>query len=886
MPGFRSLFNGAQSFYLNSSIVSNSDTIDLTGIGMYFMYRPQSTNNKSGIDYPGVSLFLTDVINGVPNMANVQLFTNIARAEWNSIYTSSDASVETIFRFTDPVTLQTGKAYAFCWSYDGGEDFLPWTNIKGNHLVGNTTASPGPSQTYGGNYFTAASITSNSATASPTNYQQDFTPLAGTDAKFSLYAARYAVNSVPVFANLSSLPIDTVVYSSNLLISYVGNGQVQITSPSPRMEYIAFDIERSVKQSYIGAQQVYQNTVSWPGGGVYATVSTTGANTVTANANLSNGAPFSWSNVFGAYTGDKYVVIDYGSNTVDVRKVTGIISNTVIAVDEQTTVVNSAAKIMVSPVAVTDSFNTSFINGKKASLMFMRDSNANASVRFVGHSVDFSNTLLLSAGGTGYSNSDRLFVYGYQNVNGAITMNYPAVANLVTNATGGVTALNFSNVGAGFSNSAAAYIVVANGSATVTNTSANSSAGSGLSMNLVFGTYLKTEHTSNLLANARPVNIDVHTAFAAMTVQNASNTVSYAQFSTQYYLANNALTANGYITYVGAPQVIGMELNSTVMLNQLPNIPVVASRSLEFTTLYSNGATNDKVNSLTPYSNSFLVQITTSSNNDWKALGPIQSPLIDLGRYIVNNDYTGENTDSGNALARHVTTVFNMTGPANTNYMAEDLRAWISAWRPPGTDIQLYARIQNSTDSAPFTSEDWTRLTILPGSNNFSSSSYVDLAFGFQGQPNTTTTLATTVTTANGSSNVTSSNTTAFTGLTANTLVKIYDPLFANNNFAVGLITAVPNSSVITIDQVFSTNTVTGIGGFALTGRGGLGIDVLNFGHQAFNNVQNDNVVRYYSTSENTYDGFNIVQLKAIMLTNDAHNIPRIHNVRGIGVSA
>lgn len=881
-----SLFNGAQSFYLNPTIVAGSDTVDLTAIGMYFMYRPQATNNKSGINYPGITLFLTDVVNGLPNMANAQMFSNLARAEWNSILTSSDASVETMFRFMDPVTLQTGKAYAFCWSYDGSEDFLPWTNIKGNHIVGTSIPSPGPSQTYGGGLFSAITINSNQSTAAIQNYQQDWAPTAGTDAKFSIYAARYAQNGIPFFANLISLPVDTVVYSSNLLISYLGNSHIQIASPSPRLENIAFDIERSVKASYVGAQRVYQNTVYWPGGGAYATVSTTGANTVVANSQLSNGASFSWNDVFGSYTGEKYVVIDYGSNTVDVRKVMSIVSNTVITVDEATTVANSAAKIMISPVAMTDSFDTSLIGGKKTALMFMRNSNANSSVRFVGHALDFSNASLLSAGGTGYSNNDRVYVYGYQYVNNAITMNYPAVANLVTNSTGGVTALNFSNAGCGFVNAAAAYVLVANSSATVTNASSNSSAGSGLTLNLSFGTYLKTEQTANLFANSKPINIDLHTAMAAASLTATSNTSLTTQFTTQYYLANNASTANGFITYVGNTQILPLDINSTVHLNQMPNLPVVVSRSLEFTTLYSNGATNDRVSALTPYSNNFTLQLITSSNNDWKAIGPIASPLIDLGHYIINNDYTGENTDSGNAVARHVTSVFNMTGPANTGYMAEDLRCWISAWRPAGTDIQLFARIQNSTDSSTFTSEDWTRLTLLPGSNNYSTSGYIDLAFGFQGQPNTSVTLATTAATTNASANIVSSNATGFSTLSNNTLIKIYDPLFANNNFAVCMVTNTVNSSFITVDQVFSTNTIAGIGGFALTGRGGLQVDVLNYPKQAFNNIQFDNVVRYYSSSQNVYDGFNTVQLKAVMLTNDPHNIPRIHNIRGIGLSA
>src|SRR6185369_14047358 len=152
-------FNGAQSFYIDPTIVAGSQTVDIAGVSLYFMYRPSATNNRSGINYPGVTVFLTDVVNKVPNLSNSAIFTNIARREWNAIHTSSDGSAETVFYFKNPVTVKTGATYAFCFAYDGSEDFLPWTNIKGNFLVGTQSDSTGPSSSYGGNYFTFSSVT-------------------------------------------------------------------------------------------------------------------------------------------------------------------------------------------------------------------------------------------------------------------------------------------------------------------------------------------------------------------------------------------------------------------------------------------------------------------------------------------------------------------------------------------------------------------------------------------------------------------------------------------------------------------------------------------------------------------------------------------------------
>lgn len=880
-----SLFNGAQSFYIDPTVVQGSTTVDLAAVSLFFMYRPSVSSNKSGVQYPGITMFLTDVVNGLPNMANVAIFQNIARCEWNAISTSSDASAETVFTFRNPITLNTKKAYAMCWAYDSGEDFLPWTNIKGHDLVGTTQISTGPSSLYGGSYFLFSSILGANATIQTIqNYQTAWTPVQSTDAKFRVYAARYSVNSVPIAANLSSLPLNTPVFTSNLFYT-ASNSGVSVVSPSPRVENINFDIQSSVKQSYVGAQRVYQNTVHYPGGGVTASVVTTGSNTVVANATMSNGAAFSWNTIYNGYTGDKYVVVDYGTS-VDVRKITSIVSNTVIVVDEATTASSSNALIMISPVAVTDSFNTSYLSGQKSSLMFMRDSSANSSVRFVGYSVDFSN-VSFSNTGLGYSNSDVLYVLGYNNVNNAITSNYPAVANLSTNSVGGVLSLNWSNTGSGFVNSAqVVFVVLTAANSLVNSVSTNTSLGANLHPILNFGTTLITEQTNNIFRNCRPIDIDVHTVMPVMNLVSTANTTHSLTLSTLYYMANNSLTPNGYCTYVGTPQVFPLQLGATAMLNSLVNIPVVVSRSNEFTIHYANGVMNDQVTAVNPYSNCYTINMEVTSNNDYVAVGPFHSPLLDFGRYIFNNDYTNENTDSGNAVARHITTVFSISGPANTNLMAEDIRLYLSAWRPLGTDIQAFARIQNSTDSEAFNDEDWTRLTLIEGSNTFSTTGYTDLAFGFQGQPNTTQILVGTVTTTNGSTTVTGSNTNWQTSLAANTLVKIYDPLFANSDFAVALVTAVGSNTSITVDQPFNTNTQLGIGGVELTGRGGLNMDVLSYGFQAFNNPQNDSIVRYYNESEHVYDGFNTVQIKCVLLSSDPHSIPRIHNLRGVGLSA
>jgi hypothetical protein len=308
----------------------------------------------------------------------------------------------------------------------------------------------------------------------------------------------------------------------------------------------------------------------------------------------------------------------------------------------------------------------------------------------------------------------------------------------------------------------------------------------------------------------------------------------------------------------------------------------MVSYSNEFNLHYANGNINDKVNSLTQSSNCYVVEVVTTSISDFVAVTVDSTPSFEFGRYNINNDYNLENTNVGNAYAKHLTTTVNFAA------LAEDIRVQLDVYRPPNTDIQVFARIQNSSDPQAFTGEDFTRLNCVSGSRLYSSPStiddYIEMDFGFPGQPNTATTLTGTITTTNASAVITGSN-TVFTGNVAvGQLIKIYDPLFPNTNFIIASANVVTDNTHITIDQLITSNVSIG-GNPALVGTG-LIVDVLGFNNQAYNNITNDNVARYYNTSTVKYDGFDIMQLKIVMLSAQPGMIPRIHDIRALGVSA
>lgn len=882
------LINQAFSFFIDPSAASNTAILSISSIGLYFVYRPAATNNLSGQVRPGVSMYFVDTVNGVPNLANTDLYNNIARVEWEGVQTSSDATKETRFTFPHPIEVATGRTYAVLINYDNNEQYDLWVNRRGNNLVGTNTPSTGPSSQYGGVMFHFNNAIQDLAQITEANFASVWTPIHDIDPVFNCYIARYAVNGEPIFA-MNTSP-NTVISTTPIIYTYNANTRtISVSHPSPRVENIQFDPISSIKQPFVGPQQVHQASVFYPGGGVTATLASTQSDVIVANPTYSNGSPFLWSHIFGNYTGEKYITI-WDHDSFDIRR---IISNTSASLSlklhEPTTFINSTANFVISPVATIDSFNKAFLTGSKQGLMFLRDSSANATCRFVSDAIDHTLTTIVSSG-SGYANSDTIYIFGYDYAANKITGNYPAIIKLATDTNGNAAVLYFANLGAGFSNSANMVVVVANSStnaATVNAATVNTSGGTGLTMNVVIGTTLLTEQTVNIFRHCKVLDIGLSDCFVSSNVTSASNTTLINGLTCQYYTVEDASVTGGFVTYLGR-QTAELSLNTTIDMAAMANTPVYASRSNEFIIPYFGGAPNNLVNALDLYSNNVVVTYDATINNDYvsPSIGGFTTPVVAFGRYIINNDDTNEYTNYGNALARGIFKSISFQGQVNSNTQCEDIRVYITGWRYPNTDIKVYARVQNSNDLEQFDDEDWTLLRMIGNTSSFSNQ--IEATYGFCTEPNTAIMVGA-VSTINASANITGSNTTFSSDVVAGDFVKVFDPLFANDNFVIAMVSAVTNNTLITVDSIFSTNTDVGIGGFELTnvlGKGGLSIAKVSYPHQAYTYGQNDNVAQYYNLNRQLFHEYSTVAFKVILLSPSFKHVPHISSIRAIGVSA
>jgi hypothetical protein len=116
-------------------------------------------------------------------------------------------------------------------------------------------------------------------------------------------------------------------------------------------------------------------------------------------------------------------------------------------------------------------------------------------------------------------------------------------------------------------------------------------------------------------------------------------------------------------------------------------------------------------------SNEFRLTLST--------LNSYVSPVVDLNRKAalcienkINNDSTNEHTRYGNAKAKYLS----KNSILADGQEAEDLRVYLTAYRPVDTDIEVYVKFHNSEDREAFNDKLWTKLNYFSGEFTFSNS--------------------------------------------------------------------------------------------------------------------------------------------------------------------
>ena len=371
--------------------------------------------------------------------------------------------------------------------------------------------------------------------------------------------------------------------------------------------------------------------------------------------------------------------------------------------------------------------------------------------------------------------------------------------------------------------------------------------------------------TNAYITNTNIIDIKVNRITASIDVTNPAQS-SYES----NVIFNYTINANGDTIVDNTPFSRDVNFFRTYHVTK-ENAIVFPSRSNEINAIVATGNTTVYANS---FGNVVSLQVSPTLNNDFVA--PKLNTLKELAvhRYVINNDYTDENTKYGNAYSKHISKKINL----EANVAAEDLLVYINAYRPIGADIKIFAKVYNNTDLEAFDDKDWTLLeqkSTAKDAYSKTMNNIIEYTYGFTQYPNTNFTANGLITTVLNQSNVVGVNTSFTTEFANNDLVKIYPTLFPNN-YIVGVVSSITNNTLLTLSSEITNTSLTGAG---------LKIDKLSYKYQAFNNITTDNVVRYYSSSMTEFDKFNSFKLKIVFLSNSEYTIPRVKNIRAVATS-
>lgn len=286
-------------------------------------------------------------------------------------------------------------------------------------------------------------------------------------------------------------------------------------------------------------------------------------------------------------------------------------------------------------------------------------------------------------------------------------------------------------------------------------------------------------------------------------------------------------------------------------------------------------------------SKSLTIRTTLTSTNKYI------SPVIDLTRKgallienIINNDNTKEYTRYGNSAAKYVSQPIVLADGQD----AEDMKVYLSAYRPYNSDIEVYVKFLAADDSEDFNSKVWTKLeNDSPGlwSSPIDRFDFKEYVFNIPTSPgwssynvfaNTYGANSTTnsISLSQASSYLSVGDKVLYTIPTGNSAIgglisnTYYYVSYANTSaFALA---NTPGGTNIAITEIRTTNPSEV---HQFTGP------IIN---RAYANTSNYNIVEYYDNAGGFHTTYKTFAVKIVSLADNGIYVPKINDIRGIAL--
>lgn len=813
----------AQSFYINEE---NVEGVILTKVELFFQ-------NISSTE--GVELQIRTMENGTPTsyrLPDASKILKVTDTHPNSapvIRASADASIPTIFEFDTPIPLQSQTSYALVIIPVGGSpDYKVWTaELSATDVLTNT---PIFNNNQTGDLF----LSSN---------DRSFTPLISEDIKFNLYIANFTANSGTAVYELDNF--ESVHYYSQ-------------TKPFIRNEFIYmsesnYNFARlnitSNTAAFIDNEVIYQSN----GSANVATGIVYGANSTVIRIANSVG---SWSNAYGvsAVTSTANAVvslvnqdtISYGNTTISVPFSDEFYANQTIYIGTNDRFTMDVARVtsVTNSTTIEVSSNVSFsdtdcligkIRGDYGSLYGYFDGPlTEKTATLIRNIAVIKSSSACSA--INYANSTGCYIIGSASKSSAICYNtvnlqYNAIAPDYSTVESKSTSLAFSFTGVD------ASLVYDPAYTNITN-----------------GTELELYDASRRLMSRSNEYVDKagNTTFrvsANLTTSNSKMSPIISDYKKHVTFLKNALVPesllNGYY----------------LTLSNFNNFKVIEREIVT----QNNGSYS--VNGTVYFANTTIAYIESNSNISFQTSNTI---------YVASNSAINAVVTSSTKFAEKYN---DSTHPYGSRYIsktviladqqdAEDLRCYISAYRPAKTNLLVYSKIVNNQDPDSISNKYWSRMIETPESSLLLSSGtntddFVELVYNF---PVATEVFANSVGCNTTSANITVSTTS---GINAYDYVYLFDEV--NTKFIVRQVSNVANNTTLVVDKTptfASSNCRFGV------------IPGIEDSTSAFVFPDNNYIVRYVSNNDVVYDGYKYFNIKIVLVSDSPNLVPRADDMR------
>jgi hypothetical protein len=257
------------------------------------------------------------------------------------------------------------------------------------------------------------------------------------------------------------------------------------------------------------------------------------------------------------------------------------------------------------------------------------------------------------------------------------------------------------------------------------------------------------------------------------------------------------------------------------------------------------------------------------------------SPVIDLSpasvvllQNRINNSSANENTKYGNAEVKYISKRVVLADGLD----AEDMKFYVTAYKPAGTSVLVYAKILSNDDSGQFDSKDWTLLDQTTEASLFSDladeEDYLEYEYSLPKTPPSSR--LTGVAATNSNNTLTGFSTTFNTNLVVGDLIKIVNT-DTKTDYEINVVNAVTNSTSLQL----TSNT----GPYSNTTTTGLTIEKVTLPLTAFKYWADESVVQYYDTARSAYSTYKVFAIKVVLLSDNTQNIPKIKDLRALAVS-